>query len=63
VKFSATQYALLSSIAAISRTFLSAPVGFVAESYSWVEFFLISGIISIPALIFIYFLRPKSHHI
>jgi PAT family beta-lactamase induction signal transducer AmpG len=61
VKFSATQYALLSSIAAVSRTFLSAPAGFVAESYSWVEFFLISGIISIPAIIFIYFLRLKSH--
>ena len=50
VKFSATQYALLSSLMAASRDILVAPAGGIADSTGWPKFFLITLIAGIPGL-------------
>ena len=50
VKFSATQYALLSSLMAASRDILVAPAGGIAESTGWPKFFLLTLIAGIPGL-------------
>ena len=60
VKYTATQYALLSSLAAISRTWFSASSGWFADYLSWIEFFLLSTIIAIPGIIMIFFLSKAS---
>ena len=60
LKFSATQYALLSSVAAISRTWLSSSSGFIAEKINWIEFFAFSSLLALPALILLYFIRSKK---
>ena len=39
----ATQYALLTALAAVGRTYLSAGAGFVADATGWVWFFVISA--------------------
>src|SRR3984893_11582693 len=39
----ATQYALLTALAAVGRTYLSAGAGFIAEWTGWASFFVISG--------------------
>lgn len=49
--FTATQYALLSSLANQARTLLGAPSGFVAEAVGWVEFFIYATLIALPGLI------------
>jgi PAT family beta-lactamase induction signal transducer AmpG len=41
-RFSATQYALLSGVYALSRSVLSAQAGFVAEGVGWSSFFLLT---------------------
>jgi PAT family beta-lactamase induction signal transducer AmpG len=56
IKYSATQYALLSSLAAVSRSWLSASSGWFAEYFSWVDFFIFSTLISLPAIIMIIYL-------
>ena len=56
IKYSATQYALLSSLAAVSRSWLSASSGWFAEYFSWVNFFIFSTLISLPAIIMIIYL-------
>jgi PAT family beta-lactamase induction signal transducer AmpG len=49
-RFSATQYALLSSLMAISRDIVVAPAGAIAQSTGWPLFFLITLIAAIPGL-------------
>lgn len=50
-KFSATQYALLSSFMAFSRDILVAPAGKLAETTGWPSFFIISIVAAIPGLL------------
>ncbi|NDG03516.1 MAG: MFS transporter, partial [Synechococcaceae bacterium WBB_34_004] len=57
-RYSATQYALLSGIYALSRSLLSAPAGLLAERFGWSEFFLLSAAASIPAFILLAFVAP-----
>ncbi|MGE0714495.1 MAG: AmpG family muropeptide MFS transporter [Alphaproteobacteria bacterium] len=48
--FTATQYALLSSLAAVGRTYLSAGGGWLADQVDWVPFFLATTVAALPAL-------------
>jgi PAT family beta-lactamase induction signal transducer AmpG len=57
----ATQFALLTALAAIGRTTLSAGGGFVAESTGWFWFFVISSLVAIPSLILLAWLQARGH--
>jgi PAT family beta-lactamase induction signal transducer AmpG len=57
----ATQYALLTALTAIGRTFLSAPAGYVAEVSGWPMFFLISVLTAIPSLFLLAWLQRRGH--
>ena len=48
--YTATQYALLSAVASIGRTFLAAPAGRLAEMVDWAPFFLITTVAALPGL-------------
>jgi len=50
-RFTATQYALLSSLMGIPRVLASAPTGFVAEYVGWVGFFVLCTVIAAPGLL------------
>lgn len=50
-RFSATQFALLSSLMAASRDPLTAPSGWVAATVGWPSFFLIALVASVPGLL------------
>jgi len=50
-KFSATQYALLSSLGAVPMQLLGAASGFLAESLSWPTFFTFTTLAMAPALV------------
>ena len=49
--FTATQYALLSSLATVGVNILSASGGWLAEELGWVEFFLVSIGLTVPGLV------------
>ena len=57
-RFSATQYALLSSLMATSRVWLVAPAGSLAEHVGWSHFFLISLLAGIPGMLLLPFFAP-----
>jgi PAT family beta-lactamase induction signal transducer AmpG len=59
LRFTATQFALLSSLSAVGRTFLTVPAGIAAEMLGWDYFFLLSTFIGIPALILLWWLGKK----
>lgn len=50
-RFTATQYALLSSLMGVPRTVLSAPTGYIAAALGWSWFFLLCALIAIPGLL------------
>jgi MFS transporter, PAT family, beta-lactamase induction signal transducer AmpG len=51
VKYSATQFALLSALAAVGRTYLAGPFsGVMVERFGWPTFFLITVLIALPGL-------------
>ncbi|MUG92649.1 MFS transporter [Scytonema sp. UIC 10036] len=57
-RFSATQYALLSSFMAVSRDVLVAPSGVVAKDMGWPAFFLISIAAAVPGLLLLPWFAP-----
>ncbi len=60
LKFSSTQYALFSSISSISRSTLSSFSGFYASSFGWVNFFIFSGLLAIPAIALLIILNKNN---
>lgn len=57
----ATQYALLTALAAVGRTYLSSGAGFIAESTGWVWFFVICMLAGIPSLLLLAWLQKRGH--
>jgi PAT family beta-lactamase induction signal transducer AmpG len=58
VRFSATQYALLSSLQAFSGGVLVGPAGDVAEATGWPTYFLLTVAAAIPGLLLLPFFAP-----
>lgn len=57
-RFTATQFALFSSLMAVSRDILSAPAGQLAKITGWSSFFLITIIAALPGLLLLPFVAP-----
>jgi PAT family beta-lactamase induction signal transducer AmpG len=49
-RFTATQYALLSSVVGVPRVLASAPTGWLAAALGWAGFFVLCTLIAIPGL-------------
>lgn len=56
LKYTATHYALLSSLATFGRTLLSSPAGWLAERLDWVTFFLATSAAAVPGLLLLVYL-------
>jgi PAT family beta-lactamase induction signal transducer AmpG len=57
----ATQFALLTALAAFGRTYLSSGAGFVAQSVGWPMFFVLSTLVTIPSLFLLAWLQHRGH--
>ena len=63
IAFTATQYALLSSLAAVGRTTLSASGGALADVLGWGPFFLLSTAACLPGLaLLVWIMRGPADH-
>ena len=50
-KFTATQYALLTSLMGVPRVMASAPTGFLAKNLGWEAFFISCTLVAIPGML------------
>jgi PAT family beta-lactamase induction signal transducer AmpG len=50
-RFTATQYALLTSLMAITRVIVGAPTGYLAKTFGWELYFLVSMLSAVPGLL------------
>lgn len=57
----ATQFALLTALAAVGRTTLASGGGFVAEETGWALFFFITAMSAIPSLALLAWLQARGH--
>ncbi|HVY00881.1 MAG TPA: MFS transporter [Pseudorhodoplanes sp.] len=57
----ATQYALLTALAAVGRTYLSAGAGYIAAATGWVWFFAICALAATPSMILLAWLQRRGH--
>ncbi len=57
-RYTATQLALLTSLAALPRTFVNATTGALVESVGWVAFFFICAAVALPGLLMLPVVAP-----
>jgi PAT family beta-lactamase induction signal transducer AmpG len=57
-RFTATQYALLSSLMGVPRVIASAPTGLLAKYLGWEVFFLVCTFIAVPGLLILLKFAP-----
>jgi len=57
-KFTATQYALLTSLMGVPRVMASAPTGFLAKNMGWEAFFISCTLIAIPGMLLLLKFAP-----
>lgn len=56
-RFTATQFALLSSFSAVGRVFVGPAAGYLVESVGWAEFFIWTVVFAVPGLLVLLWLR------
>ena len=57
-KFTATQYALLTSLMGIPRVIAAAPTGYLADSLGWETFFIFCTVMAIPGILMLFIFAP-----
>lgn len=58
--YTATQFALLSSFAAVGRTWLATPSGYLAENLGWVGFWIFTVVVAAPGMLLLWLLWRKG---
>jgi len=56
--YTATQFALFTSLAAVPRTFINAGVGWLVEAYGWTDFFLLCALLAVPGMLLLFKVAP-----
>ena len=59
-RYTATQYALFSSLAAVPRTFFNAMTGYIVLQTGWFGFFLVCFVLAIPGMLLLPKIAPWS---
>ncbi|MES2117967.1 MAG: AmpG family muropeptide MFS transporter [Pseudomonadota bacterium] len=57
-RYTATQYALFSSLAAVPRTFINSSVGFIVAETGWFTFFIVCFVLAFPAMMMLPKIAP-----
>lgn len=59
-KFTATQYALLSSLMGVPRVIAAAPTGYLADAFGWSAFFIACALVALPGLLLLRWLHGRG---
>ena len=60
IRYTATQYALLSALASLGRTFLSSPGGYLVDTINWIPFFIFTSVAAIPGIYLLVILKKRN---
>ncbi|UXY15768.1 MFS transporter [Chitiniphilus purpureus] len=59
VRFTATQYALLSALAAFGRVYVGPASGYIVAAFGWADFFVISVLAALPGVLLVWSMRAR----
>lgn len=59
-RYTATQFALFTSLAAVPRTFINAITGYIVEVLGWFDFFILCFVLAIPGMLLLMKIAPWS---
>ncbi|STR44844.1 AmpG family muropeptide MFS transporter [Iodobacter fluviatilis] len=59
-RYTATQFALFTSLAAVPRTFINASTGWLVEQMGWISFFFLCTALAIPGMLLLFKVAPWS---
>jgi PAT family beta-lactamase induction signal transducer AmpG len=57
-RYTATQFALFTSLAAVPRTLINATTGWMVEQLGWFEFYLLCTVLAIPGMVLLKWVAP-----
>lgn len=57
-RYTATQFALFTSLAAVPRTLINATTGWMVEQLGWFEFYLLCTVLAIPGMVLLQWVAP-----
>lgn len=58
--FTATQFALLSALASLSRTIIGSSGGWLSEKIGWAHFFALTSVVGLPAILLFFWIGPRD---
>jgi PAT family beta-lactamase induction signal transducer AmpG len=61
--YTATQFALFTSLMAVPRTFANAATGWLVEQMGWMEFFLLCALLALPGMVLLLKVAPWNEKI
>ena len=56
--YTATQYALFSSLAAVPRTLINSGAGYLVDNLGWFAFFLLCAVLAVPGMLLLFKVAP-----
>jgi len=60
-RYTATQFALFTSLAAVPRTFINAMTGYIVEAMGWFNFFILCFVLALPGMLLLMKVAPWHH--
>lgn len=60
-RYAATQFALLTAMTALPRTFANSVTGVIIEHTGWASFFMLCFLVAIPGMIMLFWVAPWRH--
>ena len=59
-RYTATQFALFTSLAVVPRTLINATTGWIVEQIGWFDFFLLCTALALPGMLLLLRVAPWS---
>ncbi|MCH2535687.1 MAG: AmpG family muropeptide MFS transporter [Bdellovibrionales bacterium] len=59
-RYSAAQYALLTSLMGVPRVIISSVTGYMVAYQGWIEFYITCGLLAVPGLLLLLYLKPHT---
>ncbi len=57
-RYTATQFALFTSLAAVPRTLINATTGWIVERTGWFDFYLLCTLLTVPGMVLLWWVAP-----
>ena len=62
-RYTATQYALFTSLAAVPRTVINAATGWIVEQTGWLDFYLLCTLLALPGMALLFRVAPWRENV